>query len=252
MTTPTADQYRASIATDAERIAVLAQSHAASPVPSCPGWDVSRLAGHIGRVHRMTIGVLTNPVDGFADAATMEKPPAYPSAVPDFVREGAHTLDDELSRRDPASPCWNFMNEPSFARFWFRRQCHETSVHRYDAELAVDPSATPSTPPPLAVDGVDEYFVFVRERILPASGVMTLGGTVHLHATDTEGEWMIDVTDGVLTVDHGHGKGAAAIRGRAADLFLGLWGRFDLRADDRFERFGSAEVIDALATLGGT
>ncbi len=252
MTTPTAEEYRASIASDAERIAALAETHASSPVPSCPGWDVSRLAGHVGRVHRMTIGVLTNPADGFADAATMEKPPADPSAMPDFVRRGAHTLHEELSRRNPDSPCWNFMNDPFFARFWFRRQCHETAVHRYDAELAVDPMANPTTPPRLAVDGIDEYFVFVRERLLAARGLTSLGGSLHLHATDIEGEWMIDVTDGLLTVGHGHGKGTAAVRGTAADLFLGLWGRFDLRADERFQRFGSTEVVDALATLGGT
>lgn len=252
MSAPTAEEFRRSIATDAARIVELADADPSAAVPSCPGWDIARLAGHVGRVHRMTIGVLTNPTDGFADPSTMEKPPTDPALSAEFVRSGAASLDGLLAEREVGSPCWNFLNEPSYARFWFRRQCHETAVHRYDAELAFDAAAMPTTPPALAVDGIDEYFVMVRERLLAARGVASLGGSLHLHATDTEGEWMITVDDGVLSVTHGHGKGDAAIRGTAADLFLGLWGRFDLVNDTRFERFGSADVIAALGTLGGT
>lgn len=252
MSAPTAEEYRTSIDSDAARIAELADADPSAAVPSCPGWDMARLAGHVGRVHRMTIGVLTNSADGFADSSTMEKPPTDPALSAEFVRSGAATLDGLLAERDVESPCWNFLNEPAFARFWFRRQCHETAVHRHDAELAVDAAALPTIPPALAVDGIDEYFVMVRERLLAARGVLSLGGSLHLHATDTEGEWMITVDDGAITVAHGHGKGDAAIRGTAADLFLGLWGRFDLVSDARFERFGSTEVITALGALGGT
>ena len=252
MSAATAEEYRTSIAADAERIAALTDANPGASVPSCPGWDMARLAGHVGRVHRMTIGVLTNPVDGFPDPSTMDKPPADPALSASFVRTGATTLEVLLANRDMDSACWNFLNEPAVARFWFRRQCHETAVHRFDAELAFDIGATPTTPPGLAVDGIDEYFIFARERLLAARGLASLGGSLHLHATDVEGEWMITVDGGVITVDHGHGKGDAAIRGTARDLFLGLWGRFDLVNDARFERFGSAQVITALGTLGGT
>ena len=252
MSAASAEDYRTSIAMDAERIAALTDANPGASVPSCPGWDMARLAGHVGRVHRMTVGVLTNPVDGFPDPSTMDKPPADPALSAAFVRTGATTLDALLANRDMDSPCWNFLNEPPFARFWFRRQCHETAVHRFDAELAFDPLASPTTSAALAVDGIDEYFVFVRERLLAARGLASLGGSLHLHATDVEGEWMITVADGVLSVTHGHGKGDAAIRGTASDLFLGLWGRLDLIGDARYERFGSPEVIAALGTLGGT
>ena len=252
MSAATAEEYRTSIAADAERIAALTDANPGASVPSCPGWDMARLAGHVGRVHRMTIGVLTNPVDGFPDPSTMDKPPADRALSAAFVRTGATTLDALLANRDMDSACWNFLNEPPFARFWFRRQCHETSVHRFDAELAFAIGATPTTAPALAVDGIDEYFVFVRERLLAARDLASLGGSLHLHATDVEGEWMITVDGGVITVDHGHGKGDAAVRGTASDLFLGLWGRLDLVNDARFERFGSAQVIAALGALGGT
>lgn len=244
---------RAAIAADAARIAELADSHFDTPVPSCPGWDIARLGGHIGRVHRMTIGVMTNTVDGFAHPDSMEKPPADPRAIPDFVRRGAAELDTLLATRDPESPCWNFLNEPMHAYFWFRRQAHETAVHRWDAENAITPQKVGwAVDPVLAVDGVDEYWVMARERLLPARKVADLGGSLHLHATDTVGEWMIEVNDGVLRVDHGHGKGTAAVRGTASDLFLGLWGRYDLGDGRRFEHFGAADVIAATIALGGT
>jgi uncharacterized protein (TIGR03083 family) len=252
MSGPSASDFRGSIAVDASRIAELADQNPDAAVPSCPGWDVARLAGHVGRVHRMTIGVLTNTVDGFADPSTLEKPPSDPSLAGVFVRDGATELDSLLAVREMDSPCWNFLDEPAFARFWFRRQCHETAVHRFDAELALDRRALSTAPASLAVDGIDEYFVIVGKRLLPERSLTSFGGTVHLHATDIEGEWMIDLTAGVLTVTHGHGKGDAAIRGSGADLFLGLWGRIDLRADDRYERFGSADVIDSFASMGGT
>ncbi len=244
---------RRAIAADAERIAELATSHPATPVPSCPGWDIARLGGHLGRVHRMTIGVLTNTVDGFADGDSMEKPPTDPGAIPDFVRRGAAELDALLAVRDPESPCWNFLHEPMRAYFWFRRQAHEAAVHRWDAENALTPGLIVwSVDPELAVDGVDEYWVMARERLLPARNVAHLGGSLHLHATDVTGEWMIKIDNGVLCVDHGHGKGTAAVRGVASDLFLGLWGRYDLRDEARFEQFGAASVIAAAVALGGT
>ncbi len=244
------DSMRAAIATDAERLAALVESDGAVAVPTCPGWDVARLAGHTARVYRMAISVLTNSLQGFPDPDSLEKPPRESDAVPDYVRRGAAELDAILAGRDPGSEAWNFLNEPKRAYFWFRRQAHETAVHRWDAENAV--GSTWHVPAELAVDGVDEYFVMVRERLLAARGMASLGGSLHLHATDTPGEWMINVDDGVIAVSHAHGKGDAALRGTASDLFLGLWGRRDLVDDERFQRFGSPEVIAAIGTLGGT
>lgn len=254
--------FREAIAADASRIAELANSHASSPVAHCPGWDITRLAGHVGRVHRMAIGVLMNSVEGFADPDSLEKPPADPAAMSDYLRRGAAELDTLLGSRDPRSPAWNFLHEPMHAYFWVRRMAHETAIHRFDAENAAACAPGDSGEPSevrisavgqtLAVDGVDEYFVMVRERLLAARNLTTLGGTLHLHATDAPGEWTISVVDSKITVDPGHAKGDAAIRGTANDLLLGVWGRRSLVASDVFERFGSASVVETFATLGGT
>ena len=50
-------------------------------------------------------------------------------------------------------------------------------------------------------------------------------GTLHLHCTDVEGEWLVARRDGEVTVTREHAKGDVAARGSASDLFLFLWGR---------------------------
>jgi len=61
-----------------------------------------------------------------------------------------------LSAAPPDLRCWTFLPAPSPLAMWARRQAHETTVHRVDAELAAasvaPPAATvPVLPPPAAV-----------------------------------------------------------------------------------------------------
>jgi hypothetical protein len=94
----------------------------------------------------------------------------------------------------------------------------------------------------LAVDGIDEVFsVFV-----PAFGAGRSPGdgrTVHLHVTDTEGEWLVHFDLAGVVADAGHGKGDAAVRGPADLLLLWLWGRRPL---DALEVFGDRRAAEAL------
>mgnify|MGYP003341672377 FL=1 len=114
---------------------------------------------------------------------------------------------------------------------------HETSVHRWDAQHALG-TADPIDPD-LAVDGIDEALeTYVAQRFdLAAFGAT--GQTLHLHATDTEGEWMLTMTPDALTWTHGHGKGDTAIRGRAEDLLLFVMSR---RGTDGLEVFGDTTL----------
>ena len=77
-----------------------------------------------------------------------------------------------------------------------------------------------------------------------AGGVTALDGmSVHLHCTDTEGEWLI-VRDGDdLVVTREHAKGDVAARGTASDVLRFLWGR---GGADQLEVFGDARRVGAL------
>ena len=134
-----------------------------------------------------------------------------------------------------------FSPEHQRAGFWPRRMAQETTVHRVDAEQAVG-RPVGAIEPAFAVDGIDEVFsVFV-----PALGAGRSPGdgrTVHVHATDADGEWLIRFDVGEVAVQAGHAKGDAAVRGPAGELLLWLWGRLPL---DGFEVFGARDAAEAL------
>jgi uncharacterized protein (TIGR03083 family) len=175
--------------------------------------------------------------------------PAAPrEGVLDWYREAlAGVVADLRALDDPDRPVYAFSPAHRRAGFWPRRMAQETTVHRVDAEQAV---ARPVGPidPALAVDGVDEVFgVFVP--VFGAARSPGDGRTVHLHATDAEGEWLIRFAEGDVEVEVGHAKGDAAVRGPAADLLLWLWGRRPLEGLEVFGDRRAAEALRAVTTF---
>jgi uncharacterized protein (TIGR03083 family) len=110
----------------------------------------------------------------------------------------------------------------------------ETTVHRWDAERTV--GDVYEIPIAVAADGIDEFL----QWFAPKNRSTSIGGTAHIHCTDTDhalstgsddvrainGEWMIHRLDADgIEFEHAHAKGDVAIRGRARDILLWLWGR---------------------------
>jgi predicted lipid carrier protein YhbT len=111
-------------------------------------------------------------------------------------------------------------------------------VHRFDAQLAAgDPQPIEHA---LAVDGIDEFFMLIPFW-RGASQLAGNGESMHLHATDGDGEWLVRLgADGVV-VTREHAKGDVALRASASDLVLFLYGRRDASAG---EVFGDAALLD--------
>jgi uncharacterized protein (TIGR03083 family) len=217
-------------------------------VPTCPGWTIGRLAGHVGRVHRMAARIVRLELKDPPASTHLLAPPDHPDDLAEYVRSGLAEVLDALENAEPNAHAWNMVGAPFQASFWSRRLAHETAVHRADAQLAAGLPLAP-VHPDLAIDGIDEYFALIPNRVLAARSDASLGGSLHLHATDGPGEWMIEIESGVLTVTHGHGKGAAAIRGTASDLLFGVWGRLGMQGP-QFECFGNPEVRDRFVEIG--
>jgi predicted lipid carrier protein YhbT len=127
--------------------------------------------------------------------------------------------------------------------FWARRQANETSVHRWDAEMAAFGKAAPIDAA-LARDGVEE----VLEFFLPIFKKPGNGETFHFHRTDGDGEWLVTATADGPAVERKHGKGDLALRGSASDLVLFLWRRIPA---DRLEIFGNPALVDRWFEIGG-
>ncbi len=113
--------------------------------------------------------------------------------------------------------------------FWLRRITHDTLVHCLDAELAVGRDV--GLAPDLAADSVsdllDMFSILPQIDEFPALAELRGSGqTLHFHATDpglgVAGEWLARRTPSGVEWDHRHGKGDAALRGRALDLLLVL------------------------------
>ena len=230
------------IEADGRRIHGLARTHADAAVPACDGWTVAGLVGHLGLIHQRAAylcrtGDMARPSQ---KGGQLEPPPA--DGVVDWA---AAWLDEMLARfraTDPDAEMYSFFPGGGTAGWWQRRMAHETAVHRVDVEQAAGEPVRP-VDADLAIDGVDE----VLEVFLPTFGPRPFGAgeTLHLHATDAEGEWNLTLGADAVDVERGHGKGDAAVRGTASSLYLWLWGRQDLPS---LEVFGDASVAASLRT----
>ena len=220
----------------------------AAAVPAAPGWDTTELLRHVGMIHARTTTILRT--------GTMERPSRRNGMVPDpptedvlvWYRDTLAELVAELRGiADPDRPVWAFSPDHQRAGFWPRRMAQETLVHRVDAEQAVGRPVGPIDPA-VGVDGVDEILtVFV-----PALGGDRSPGdgrTVHLHATDIEGEWLVRFDAGAVSVERGHAKGDAAVRGPAGELLLWLWGRRPLAGLEVFGDDGAATALREVTTF---
>lgn len=218
-----------------------------APVPGCPGWAVRDLIEHLGMVHRWANDCVRRsqePTTAWQD----QRPELADGELASWFADGAAALADALDAVPSSAPTWTPfpIDDPTLA-VWIRRQTHETSLHRRDVEAAV--GAAGPIDAELAADGIDEYFEVIVPRLVQRDGRELPAGSAHLHCTDTEGEWTVEVAAGDYVVDRTHRKGDAAVRATAQDLLLRLWGR-DV-PDAAFDVFGDAGVAHSWLGIGG-
>ncbi|MBA3653294.1 MAG: maleylpyruvate isomerase family mycothiol-dependent enzyme [Actinobacteria bacterium] len=196
-----------------------------APVPTCPGWDVEKLVRHVGRVHTSGAAVVRERAK--VDFDTLPPMPKGEEAIAAFDdRSGA--LADALEALPEDFPIWNWFGiEPPIPGFYHRRMAQETAVHRWDAQAAAGTTAPIDTA--LAVDGIDEL---LRSFLSFAGADAELGGSIHLHATDADSEWLVRREHGKLVATPEHGKADVAVRGTASDLLLFIWNRVPASALD--------------------
>jgi uncharacterized protein (TIGR03083 family) len=234
--------YLGALRADSAALAAAARLGLEPPVPACPGWSVADLVLHTGTVQRHKATIVRERLRRPPQASDF---PAAPSSdrLVDWFEEGAADLAETLEGADPAMPVWTFHQPDQTVAFWRRRMALETAVHRADAQAAHGQLA-PVTPAGLARDGIDEVLDVMLARLRDARPGN--GETVHLHCTDTEGEWLITLEPERVRIGRGHAKGDCAARGGASDLLLFLWGRLPA---DRLQLFGGAELLARVRRL---
>lgn len=198
-----------------------------APVPSCPDWSVRDLVRHTGRVHRWA-GLMI--AEGrMTPSSNLEEiiPEGWPSdaGLAGWLREGHDRLVKTLENAPTDLRCWTIMNAPVPRDFWARRQAHETSIHRVDAELAAD--TVTGFDPMHAADGIDEllvWFIGRPGRSPSAPTEMTLG----VFAADVDQGWTAMLGPETARGHRELRNPDCTVSGTAADLYPYLWNRTPL------------------------
>jgi uncharacterized protein (TIGR03083 family) len=255
-----------------------------APVPTCPGWQVRDLLRHTGYVHRWAGGYVDGRRVRRTPRATefelLRDGPPDPSLL-GWFREGHAHLVTVLESAAPDLECWTFLEASSPLAFWARRQAHETTIHRVDAQLAAAaaagespdaPTSLDPVPPVLAADGIDELLMGFGRQVKPegllAAPVLSLAiratsvdnSTRAAGAVPEDGCWLVRMgrdkvepfdisrgTPGAAAADaaatDADGTGDCAVAGPAAEVYLMLWNR---RVADGIDLRGDESLLDIL------
>ena len=201
---------------------------AAIGVPSCPGWTIADLVWHLGEVQWFWATVIEQRA---TDPDDVEKAkPSRPADCGELMawgRSQAARLVRVLESTPDDEKVWTWALDDAdhSVAFIRRHQVQEAAVHRWDVQSASTQTAPDAIASDAASDSIDEFLhVSLPWSVRPDK---PLPGTVHLHCTDTTGEWFIHQDGRVEPI---HAKGDVAIRGSASDLLLGLYERVPIDA----------------------
>jgi uncharacterized protein (TIGR03083 family) len=219
----------------------------ATPVPTCPEWTLRQLITHVGRAQRWAAAIVaTHAAEPIPFREVPDgRLPDDPAERPGWLRRGAAQLAEAVRGAGPGQ-VWTHLGMGP-ASYWARRMAHEAAVHRADGQIAA--GERPVIDPVIATDGIDEWLGLLSaddDAEQPGRPPALPEGTVlHLHTTDEglDGEWLVRGGGRGITVETGHGKGDAAVRGPASALLLVLVRR--LPADDpQVEIIGDRALLD--------
>lgn len=249
MTNPNDVDFLTSLNDDVSRLAqVVARHDLATPIATCPGWDLRRLVTHVGTVHRWA-------TQAAATAAAPPSRPLDPGPEVDlgpWLISGANTLIEVLRDVNPSHATWHPFPTDQVAGVWPRRMAHETAIHRVDAELATGEAAdmaAHAVSAALASNGIDEYLAVMVPGAAQRRGLQLPASTLHVHCTDVHGEWLVWAKGASVTVQREHAKGDVALRGPASSLLMALWGR--RWSDSGIEILGDTVAGEDWLAVGG-
>lgn len=206
--------------------ATAAQADPEIMVPSCPDWNIADLVRHLGRVHWFWGTVVELRASDPANLG--QESPALPDDYRELIAWGRSQTDRMiriLETTPDETPAWTWALDESdhTAGFTRRHQVQEAAVHRWDIQNAVAELPPDPIDAEVASDSIDEFLSATMPWSVKEDAA--LPGSIHIHCTDTPGEWLIQPDGQVEAV---HAKGDVAIRGSASSILLALYGRVSL------------------------
>ena len=219
-------------------LADAAEGNLGAVVGCCPGWDVGDLVWHMREVHHVWGSIVGSLLADRKRVPEIARPNDNRQLLADY-RAGVDGIADILGKADQTARIWTWSHQKDVA-FVTRHQVQEAAVHHWDAEMAAGNQIV--LEPDVAADSVDEFL----EHSTPArfEEAEPLSGTVHLHATDIEGDWIIEEgEDRTLSTTRGQGDADVGLTATASDLLLILYRRVGI---DHAEVKGDKAVLSRL------
>src|SRR3954454_466936 len=189
-------------------------------VPTCPEWQGRDPLRHQGDVHRWAAYNLgrgdDSPPSDEESAACLLTWPDDDASLLDWFREGHVHLVETLESIPDDAVAFAFLAAPTARAFWARRQAHETSIHRADAESAS--GAISPYEPAFAADGIEEMVRGFASR--PGRLTSDPPRSLRIRTTDIARGWHLIFTPEGLSVTDDEAPADCAVEGSASDLYL--------------------------------
>jgi len=201
-------------------------------VPSCPGWDVRELVRHLSEIHLWAAAQVAGRAtqlwpDGLDELATWwpELAVFWPDDddLLDFYLATSDNLVRQLKDPPPDVDARTFLPAPTPLAMWARRQCHELTIHRVDAEQAAGVGSV--IDPAVASDGIDELLMAFAPRATETP--LAAARCMVVDATDTGDRWSVTMGPEGIDTTRSDGRGDVRVSGSAVDLYRSLWNRGD-------------------------
>jgi uncharacterized protein (TIGR03083 family) len=212
--------YRSWLADEGRALAATLEGDPATPVPSCPGWSVTDLVAHVASYHRWVTDLLREAASHPRAPYSLRPDPHAPLA--EWYEGSLELLLEAIDATDPGTPMWTVTLDQK-AGAWFRRQAHDLTIHRWDAQNAY--GLAQPIPDDRATDFIDELFQTALPYILPFVGRPVPDATLALRSADGSFRRRIDVTTGAPFVSDDPAPAGATLTGPPGDLLLALWRR---------------------------
>ncbi|MEU3608601.1 maleylpyruvate isomerase N-terminal domain-containing protein [Streptomyces sp. NPDC035033] len=226
----------------------------ATPVPTCPGWDLGDLTRHLGTLHGWAEHLVTaRPATRVRPGDVPLDPPADPAAYPGWFAARAEGFAAAARAADPGAPVWSPGADPH-VRHYPRHLLAETLVHLADAEIALTGTARPLDPD-TAADALDHFLTtapYVPWIAEPLAHLDRDGAVLRLAARDSGAVWTVTLGGGGFAWRRGSGGTGptAGVTADAGELLLLLHRRYE--ADDpRFALTGDRDLLDDWLAAGG-
>jgi uncharacterized protein (TIGR03083 family) len=212
--------YRSWLADEGQALAATLDGDPATPVPSCPGWSLTDLVAHVGSYHRWAADLLQDASP--QPRAPYELRPDPHTPLTEWYRTSLELLLKAVDTTDPNTPMWTVTTDQR-AGAWCRRQAHDLTIHRWDAQHACG-RAQPIHPE-CATDFIDELFEAALPYILPFLDRPVPAHSLALRSADGTYNRRIDAVTGQPHLSRDRTPADATLTGTPSDLLLTLWRR---------------------------